>query len=259
MGIREWDRKAKALKLDLNRLTVRYGRFIRQNEQQLRTLQLQLAQLQQSLETRLSWIHTLTHNRSFLSGTEKVLLHWARSLSDKTQDYYREHSVRLQEVFWAKMAWIRAGGLQASEKNPTSPTYSAYHQKEMSFYNKQLAELSKRRASLDQRYHYVAVIRANRDAANPENPKVTGLEEDWLGGEFHSGVAGKSVAPEALKSDALNFLELKPSSVGEEPDSVVEPVLSGPSNSPERSDDDDFIKSFDYLNLDDDEKSDLYS
>ena len=86
----------------------------------------------------------------------------------------------------------------------------------------------------------------------------SGLEEDWLGGGFHSGVAGKSVAPEALKSDALNFLELKASSAGEEP-VPVEPLLSGSSHSPVRSDDDDFIKSFDYLNLDDDEKSDLYS
>ncbi|MCB9229278.1 MAG: hypothetical protein H6618_06675 [Deltaproteobacteria bacterium] len=258
MGVREWDRKAKNLKTEIDVICERYGQSSGQNEKIIQNLHKQALKLQNDVETKLSWIQTLTKNRSFLSGTEKTLMHWARAWSEKAQEYYKSYGDSLQEIFWATMSWTRSGHMHESRSRHNAPIQTHYCQKETQKLNQKIKDLETRRQSLDQRYHQVAIARANQQATYILSPPDS--DSSRLSGEPKQGSAYDLPSHEDHKqiiSDNLN-LHQQSEDRSEERDSYEnnknhDKILS------QTRDMKDFIRSFDYLGLDDDHDVSLFS
>ena len=176
MSLREWDRKARALKEEITTLMKQVGeRSVDDTEKKLINMQKRLPQLENKLAQDLSFLNSQSQRRGFFTNQEKAILHWAGEYAKRAHVFFRDYSETFHELFWAKLVQTRGESVSAHGDGnffAESGRLAANKQQRKlyearSVLKEKLRHLDKRKQELGLRYDNLAISKANREAVCP--------------------------------------------------------------------------------------------
>jgi hypothetical protein len=245
MSLKEWDRKYSILNDEIKVMIEKIGgNKFDESEKKLIKLQKELPKRENILAKNLSFISSQVSRNRFYSIQEKAIVHWAKKFSADAEKFYKDFSMMLNEVFWAKLVNIRndcvvshGEGFFFIDENISKHEVSKKHKMLLETrrnLRKKLDTLTHKAKILEHRYQLLSINKLNKESIL--NHKDLQLDDVFTFDQSHN---------------KCNLNSMKLANLITNPIHAAHPLKGLTKESPGCRSPLHPIKSFDYLSLED--------